>query len=102
MRYLLSLLCLLGCTSVVTATLPISSLERLNQLEKKPEVYLPSPAGHFLATNNTRIYISLKDGREIFVFAAEVFVNNDRIILRGRDQEILLSDITEVKFVDRY
>jgi hypothetical protein len=102
MRAIFLALCLVACTPALSAEFPSTSLRQLNQLEKKPEVYLKSPTGNFLVTNNTKIEISMTDGRLILVLAAEVFVKGEQLILRGREQFILLSQIKSVRYIDRY
>jgi hypothetical protein len=87
---------------VLRADFPASTLRELNQLEKKPEVYLKSPAGNLLITNNTKIELSLRDGRIIVALAAEIFVQGEQVILRGRRQAVPLSSILSVTYTERY
>ena len=95
-------LLLASCTPILRAELPASSLGQLNQLETKPEVYMKSPAGDFLITNNTKVEIFLRDGRTIVGRASEVFVEGERVILRGRGQQVPLSLISSVTYTERY
>jgi hypothetical protein len=93
---------LVSCTPVLRADFPSATLQQLNQLEKKPEVYLKSPTGGFLITNNTKVELFLQDGRVIVVSAAEIFVQGEQVILRGRAQQFPLSLISSVSYTERY
>lgn len=95
-------LLLASCTPILRADFPATTLQQLNQLEQKPEVYLKSPTGNFLITNNTQVELTLRDNRTIVVRAAEVFVKGDQVILRGREQRVPLSLIIGVSYTERY
>ena len=92
----------MSCTPILRADFPATTLAELNQLEKKPEVYLKSPTGGLLITNNTKIELFLSDGRTIVVLAAEIFVKGELVILRGRAQQVPLSLISGVSYTERY
>ena len=101
-KALLLSFCLMACTPMLGVEFPASTLSQLNQLEKKPELYLKGDNGAFLVTNNTRVEMSLRDGRNIACLAAEVFVNETEVIFRGREQKISLAQIKTLRFIDRY
>ena len=91
-----------ACTPALSAEFSAVTLLQLNQLERSPEVYLKGPDGSFLVTSNTRLELSLKDGKTLTVLAAEVCIKGERVILRGREQYIELSQVSSVRYTGRY
>lgn len=91
-----------ACTAAVTTELQPSTLNQLQQLEHKPELYVSGPNGDCLITADTQVEIVLTNGNSIVVYAAEVLTSGSMVILRGRAQSIPMSEIEKVRYTSKY